>query len=470
MLFCIYSHPTIVSAASTPQLSKQDIVSYAKPAVVRILVHVTGTLAVPNFEYDLKNLKFFLSLKAPASVPMDKYITGTGFVVNPDGYIVTSAHVISDDALEDTTMSTLLSAAFDKSKSLLSPSELATLNARPEAELGKLMLDSYATLKKNTTSTLHAEVVVLPSLFLSSDAAQLMKAGIKITVIDFDKEYVENGKDVALIKMEGNNLPSLILATSTQPLVGTGVSIIGFPGNARIDAGMDTDPSFTSGIITAIKDTAERDFKVIQTDAKISGGSSGSPLLDAAGNVIGIITYETSSLNTDGGDNFASILSVNLITDILSKYHISNNSGSYQQHFLAGLNLLNDLHCKKALDEFTLALRTHYAFSTVTAKVLSAYSDRCDALIASGMSVDSVWGELSYGYSHGTYNLLLFIIVNIGVLSILGFGIVRLVAKMKREEKEIQELSRRLQEDERRSHVQFPEIPTPPSPPSPINR
>ncbi|WP_280571265.1 trypsin-like peptidase domain-containing protein, partial [Chromohalobacter sp. 296-RDG] len=88
--------------------------------------------------------------------------------------------------------------------------------------------------------------------------------------------------DVAVLKVEADNLPTLELGESTDLKVGQWVAAIGSP--------FGFDHSVTSGIISAINRTLPQDVYVpfIQTDVAINPGNSGGPLFNLDGEVVGI--------------------------------------------------------------------------------------------------------------------------------------------------------------------------------------
>ena len=107
--------------------------------------------------------------------------------------------------------------------------------------------------------------------------------------------------DVALIKMSGvKNLPTVTFGNSNALDVGDAVVAI---GNALgLAAGT---PTVTSGIVSALGRTvtagtstsSETLNNMIQTDAAINPGNSGGPLLDSAGDVIGMNTAVAGTLS-----------------------------------------------------------------------------------------------------------------------------------------------------------------------------
>lgn len=88
--------------------------------------------------------------------------------------------------------------------------------------------------------------------------------------------------DVALLKIDASDLPTLNLGDSDALRVGEWVAAIGSP--------FGFDHSVTAGIVSAINRTLPRDAYVpfIQTDVAINPGNSGGPLFNLNGEVVGI--------------------------------------------------------------------------------------------------------------------------------------------------------------------------------------
>lgn len=88
--------------------------------------------------------------------------------------------------------------------------------------------------------------------------------------------------DVALLKIDASDLPTLTLGDSDELKVGEWVAAIGSP--------FGFDHSVTAGIVSAINRTLPRDAYVpfIQTDVAINPGNSGGPLFNLDGEVVGI--------------------------------------------------------------------------------------------------------------------------------------------------------------------------------------
>ena len=98
----------------------------------------------------------------------------------------------------------------------------------------------------------------------------------------------DTGNDLALLRIDGSDFPPATFAEPGSVAIGDQVLAIGF----ALD--LDGDPSVTLGIVSALDRTiATGDVYLdglIQTDAAISSGNSGGPLVNSAGEVVGINT------------------------------------------------------------------------------------------------------------------------------------------------------------------------------------
>ena len=92
----------------------------------------------------------------------------------------------------------------------------------------------------------------------------------------FDKAH-----DVALLRIEASDLPELRLGEADSVHVGDPVIAIGHP--------LGLSDTVSDGLISAVRDVRP-DLKILQISAPIAPGSSGGPLFDSHGQVIGIAT------------------------------------------------------------------------------------------------------------------------------------------------------------------------------------
>ena len=97
------------------------------------------------------------------------------------------------------------------------------------------------------------------------------------------------GNDLALLRIDADDLTPVTFAPTADVGLGDEVLAIGF----ALD--LDGEPTVTLGIVSAVDRTITTEGGgaldgLIQTDAAISSGNSGGPLVDAAGRIVGINT------------------------------------------------------------------------------------------------------------------------------------------------------------------------------------
>ena len=106
--------------------------------------------------------------------------------------------------------------------------------------------------------------------------------------------YIDPERDIALLKVEGDNFPFLTLAATSKVRQGETVIAVGNPGGGMPFAA-------TKGIVSAMgKFPAAGPGLWIQTDAAINPGNSGGPLLNTDGEVVGINTLKLEHRNVSG--------------------------------------------------------------------------------------------------------------------------------------------------------------------------
>lgn len=138
--------------------------------------------------------------------------------------------------------------------------------------------------------------------------------------------------DLAVIKVEANNLPAIDLGDSDEVKVGDKAVAIGNP------LGLELQSTVTSGIISGLNRTvsfqngAQMDG-LMQTDAAINSGNSGGALLNSQGELIGINTAKAG--NSDG-IGFA--IPVNLAKTVIDEI---SKTGEFNSVYLGitGINL-----------------------------------------------------------------------------------------------------------------------------------
>ena len=103
--------------------------------------------------------------------------------------------------------------------------------------------------------------------------------------------------DVAVLKVEGENMPAVTLGSSHDLVIGDMVAAIGNP-LGKLSATQTI--GYVSGINREVSTGGVTTISMIQTDAAINPGNSGGPLFNMYGQVVGITTAKYSGITNSG--------------------------------------------------------------------------------------------------------------------------------------------------------------------------
>ena len=113
---------------------------------------------------------------------------------------------------------------------------------------------------------------------------------------------IDETNDLAVLKIDARNLPTAPLGSSSDLLIGEWAIAIGNPYGFVL---ANSEPSVTAGVVSGVgrnlaaqSEGAGVYVDMIQTDASINPGNSGGPLVNAAGEVIGV---NSSIFSPSGG-------------------------------------------------------------------------------------------------------------------------------------------------------------------------
>jgi serine protease Do len=209
--------------------SLQELTARVSPSIVQ--VQVTGYRATDEKNPD------------QAGVIGRQRSLGSGVIVDPDGYVITNAHVVK---------------GAQSVRVVLTP--VAAGDSQVRASLG---LGEHAP-------PIEAKIV-----------------GIAPTI------------DLALLKIDQKNLPALAFADYTKLKKGELVLAFGSP------EGLEN--SVSMGVVSAVARQADPDVPsvYIQTDAPINPGNSGGPLINTSGQLVGINTFILTESGGSQGLGFA---------------------------------------------------------------------------------------------------------------------------------------------------------------------
>jgi len=117
----------------------------------------------------------------------------------------------------------------------------------------------------------------------------------------YDAAFVGGFKeaDIAVLKIEARDLPTLSFAESDNLKQGQLVAAMGSPEGLR--------NSLSLGVLSSVAQQIEPDdpMSYIQTDAALAPGSSGGPLVDVQGGIVGINVFSLTDKGREEGLGFA---------------------------------------------------------------------------------------------------------------------------------------------------------------------
>ena len=234
----------------------------ASPADATVLVRLVGSVHAEITE---------LGAKRSLDIERVEIGTGSGFVISPDGHVLTNDHVVSNS---------------------------------------EITIDEGVRKVVLTLKTSRIEVCIPPdSSAARNGGPPCVEASIAATSSDLD---------LAVLFVTGANQPYVPLGDSDVLTAGQPVQALGFPFGRTLNIGRDSlagvvpEITTSAGTVSSLRanDTGTRRF--VQIDGNVNPGNSGGPLVNREGFVVGVIQ---SRLKDATGIAFA--IPVNQVKDFL---------------------------------------------------------------------------------------------------------------------------------------------------------
>jgi len=210
----------------------------------------------------------FGGTRAPVERKGLELATGSGFVIAPSGLVLTSLHVVAEEEA--------------KSRFREDEAEVSVENRRIEVAIGG----------GGGQGVFEAHVV-------ASDV----------------------GNDLAALQVTAADLPYLPLGDSDAVEPGRPVKVLGFPFGRQVevakraDSGAVPEVTVTAGSLSAARANEQGETRFLQTDATVSPGNSGGPMLDEDGYVVGVVKMKLARDAASQGAGFS--VPVNVVKDFL---------------------------------------------------------------------------------------------------------------------------------------------------------
>lgn len=234
-------------------------------------------------------------------------------------------------AVEDTNATTVyegikdnpaLNVSYIDTSKEMSASEIYAKNVNSTVGITTSITTNYFGYQTTTPAAgsgfiLTEDGYIITNYHVIEDASE-----IKVTTYggdEYDAKLIgyDESNDIAVIKVDANNLAPVTLGDSDAINVGDDVIAIGNPlGELTF--------SLTSGAVSALDRNvtlSNASMNLIQTDCAINSGNSGGALFNTYGEVIGITNakYSSNGFNTSSIDNIGFAIPINSVKKIITE-------------------------------------------------------------------------------------------------------------------------------------------------------
>ena len=280
--------------------------------------------------------------------------TGTGFFITGDGYVATNSHLIDRDNtfIRRHFILSAFQQITDANISALENSWATKFTEQQRSLLYNTYSSVYSRLFSMVLNDLKKTVYVEYRKDIDGKEPVTETKAASVII----KGSPMPGKDLAILKIEADsNLPTLKVADGRLPQVGEQLFVYGYPApvtnNEFVSVESAIEPTLTTGIVSAIKKSVNG-WPVIQTDANINHGSSGGPVCNNLGEVVGVTTFGSIEINGGlaAGLNFA--IPVTILQEFLDSVDIKPFASRASALFAEGMSLYEKEYYGLALRRF----------------------------------------------------------------------------------------------------------------------
>jgi V8-like Glu-specific endopeptidase len=329
----------------------ERLAMYSKPAVVRIVDGAAGQIlfAPPGISPQVYNVQ---------AIGL-----GSGFFISSNGYVATNAHVVS-----------MTHDGEDKAKQTLFiqlVQQIAQQYGKDPRQLNTQFIDQHSQLQ--SFQIFHH--VIIPDG--SSYPFEIKQYGAPTG------ESNDQGKDVAIIKIEVKNAPILKLADSDKVQLQDHVTVIGYPGAAdtfntgTLSAKSAFEATINDGKISA-KKQATSGAPILQTSTAATHGNSGGPVINDSNEVVGLLTFRGDTVNGQEVSGFSFVVPSNTVMEYVKSAGATNAEGPTDLVYREGLENYWNQYYSAAIPKFEEAKRLFPQHSEVDRLVQSSQQAKAE--------------------------------------------------------------------------------------------
>jgi S1-C subfamily serine protease len=287
------------------------------------------------------------------SKDLNTTMMGSGFIITPDGYVVTNAHVV--DANAEETKKGFAQQAFQEILDDDAKEIEKSMGRKLTEEEGNALTDANSWYFSQTMEVGDISTEFSVVFGISGDKGKIVPKVIPAKLITRGNPIP--GKDVAILKLQGKHTyPTIRIGDDKSMRVGDQVYVLGYPAVATfhplISEESISEASLTRGLVSAKKNMKDG-WEVLQIDAAITHGNSGGPVMNDQGEVIGLATFGSIDYQRNAevqGMNF--IVPATILEEFIEEGKVHPMMSEISMVYEAGLDLFDAARYKKALEKF----------------------------------------------------------------------------------------------------------------------
>jgi len=293
----------------------------------------------------------------------------TGFGVSPDGYVATAGH-----CAEVSDFSAVIRwAIIEKAVATLGPGSPSFGSAKHAPDATKFGDPAVAEEMANwsvegaakgsppeITFSVISEATPIdqpvsvgpppPQMAPGQTSGSNPDRGLPARLVDL--RPFEQG-DVALLKIEATDLPSIVLAPASDVQVGASVESVGYPGSADEQTDASLEPSVKGGQVSSKRSLGSVPF--YEVSAPLSAGMSGGPTISLDSRVVGLNSWTAGA----EAQPFNFVAPATGLSELLARNGVRNEVGPDDLTYRTALDAYYSGRYTEAIAGFDRLLQTN---------------------------------------------------------------------------------------------------------------
>lgn len=349
---------SITTAQIQRDINLTIMLEKVRSSVVLIITIVKAVIIWEDFIPQLREVRM------DPVVEVSTIAFGSGFFVSSDGYIITNGHVVNDYQSEFQRVLPLLK---DFVQQYLEARTKTTGQQPSQEEMQQLfreVIRAYLTNRlKIQDYTVDVRVGAGRVVSGFANIGKLYTARIAYSS-PFEKE------DLALLKIEIKNAPSIRVAQENIARVGERVWALGYPGVVTFHQllGVETllEPTITEGTVSGYR-TKTAGVSVLQSDVTVTHGNSGGPVVNSNGIVVAVTSFGSADPSDSGREvpGFNFFVPASYVYDIIRRFSVNNVESETIKFYEEGLRLFYQKQYRAAIERFQIVKNLYPGFPFV---------------------------------------------------------------------------------------------------------